>query len=126
MAKGFIGVAAGGAIAFGLITHAAAQPPQAEEIELSCDNGNTYTIWTNGHGAWTPGHIVGDSGVLIPLSFEFTFTPEVGDPETETVAKGNGSAAQGNKELVTCEFGETIPGEGTFDGVVVGFIPGNF
>ena len=48
---------------------AVAAPPSAEVLDLTCDNGHAYSIWTNGNGAFTPGHLVGEPGVLMPIAF---------------------------------------------------------
>ncbi len=100
----------------------ALRQPEVDEIELTSDNGETYPIWVNGNGEWMAGHVIGRQRCAHSLSFHL----HAGDlePETEAVAKGNGNAAKGNKDLLTCEVAETIPGEGTLDGLVVGFIPG--
>lgn len=124
MGKRFIAAASAGTIALSVAGNAAAAPPQAEEFDLECDNGEAYTVWANGNGDFTPGHIIGSPGVLVPLSFEFTFTPAGGgDPEMESLAKGNGNAMSG-KELVTCTFGFSGP-DGDLSATVVGFIPGD-
>ena len=121
--------AVAGLVALGSAGMAIAAPPDAETFELECDNGETYEIWTNGRGDFTPGHIVGSPGVLIPYYFHDvgTFTPPGGDPEpfNERMEKGNGNAMK-HRELTVCtlEFSFSDPsgasGEGTSEvGAVV-------
>jgi len=129
MRRTFAGAIAG-LVALGAAGMVAAAPPDAETFEIDCD-GTTYEIWTNGVGDFTPGHIVGSPGVLIPYYFHDvgTFTPPGGgDPESfdETIEKGNGNAMK-HRELTVCtlEFSFEDPesgasGEGTSEtGVVV-------
>ena len=49
--------------------------PVQETVALVCDNGDTFDVAVNGNGEFTPGRIVGDTGVLVPTSFgEFHIT----------------------------------------------------
>ncbi|MGY1913927.1 hypothetical protein [Blastococcus sp. SYSU DS0973] len=131
------------AIVVGGATAATAAPPSPEVLELECSNGQTYTVEVRGNGAFTPGHIIGSTGVLIPTAFgPFTFTaqPPGGDPITVTdptiETKGNGNAHGRERQTVTCTFSgtETLLEEaegfsaGTvvnFTGTVTAFIPGS-
>src|SRR5215213_10957211 len=89
-------------VVVGSVATAAAAPPEQEVIPLVCDNGNTYEAVVNGNGEFTPGRLVGSTGVLIPTSFgEVTFSAvlpggevkEMTEPGSE---KGGGSVSAHN------------------------------
>ena len=123
---------------------AAAAPPVREVVPLDCGDGQVFSVEVNGNGAFTPGRIVGSTGVLIPTGFEFDFAATSPSgvtlyEDTEVLAKGGGSA--GRQPTVSCSFsapGETLteaveiePGivlpagtTLTFSGTVTGFITG--
>ncbi|GAA4406527.1 hypothetical protein GCM10023168_21530 [Fodinibacter luteus] len=53
---------------------ALAAPPERETITLVCDNGESFDVLVSGAGSFTPGRIVGDHGVLVPIEFgDFMF-----------------------------------------------------
>lgn len=124
---------------------AMAAPPERQIFTLVCDNGQTFDVVVNGNGQFTPGRIVGSTGVLVPVSFgDFFFRAE--SPAGEELAegsfpgsaKGGGNVAQRNPQpTVTCTFEETevleefneefgLPAGTivTFGGEVTGFITG--
>ncbi len=83
---------------------AAADPinnKNAEVFQVTCDNGQTYTVVVTGGN---PGHIVGSTRNIIPVEFTFTaIDPDTGEvlfSETEP-AKGNKTGLQ--RDLITCE-----------------------
>jgi hypothetical protein len=43
--------------------------PKGETIPVICDNGTTYWVAVNGNGAFTPGHDVNSTAMLVPTSF---------------------------------------------------------
>ena len=99
---------------------AAADPinsKNAETFLLTCDNGQTYKIVTNGNGSFTPGHVVGSNLVLQPLALTFTGTQvSTGDVVfSETEYRGGGNARMKGLEgsLVTCtgDFGTFVDPE---------------
>ena len=100
---------------------AAADPRNGELIPLSCD-GQSLEVLVNGNGDFTPGHVVGDTGVFVLQSIDatFEFTPTGGETESESFTR---SKANLHGDLVTCsfDFSETSP-EGTFHafGTVMG------
>lgn len=130
------------ALVVGGATAATAAPPERETIPLVCDNGMSYDVEVNGNGSFTPGRIVGSTGVLIPTAFgDFAFRAvlpdgtvvEDSDPSVE--AKGGGNVARSPRPTVTCTFSatETLTEdeEGfpagtvvTFSGSVTGFLTG--
>ncbi len=124
--------AAAGLMALGTLGVALAAPPDAETFIVDC-GAESYEVWTNGSGDFTPGHIVGGRGVLVPYYFRDsgTYTPPgPGTPETfdETLEKGNGNAAK-NKDLTVCttefafedpETGEAFAGTSEVGAVVRG------
>ncbi len=103
----------------------------AQLIEVVC-GGQTLTVVVNGRGQFTPGHIIGSTGNLIPQAFTFTVTAtdamtgEVLFSGTDTVAKGG--QRQGLQDrLTTCTFSQTFtdPETGvtfTVSGTVTAFI----
>jgi hypothetical protein len=100
---------------------AAADPRNGELIPLTCD-GQSLEVVVNGNGDFTPGHVVGDTGVFVLQSIDatFEFTPTGGETESESFTR---SKANLHGDLVTCsfDFSETTP-EGTFraSGTVTG------
>ena len=100
----------------------------AQFIELTCW-GETITVVVNGRGQFTPGHIIGSTGNLIPQAFVFNFTVtdaggDVIDRGTETIAKG-GQRRGLQDRLPTCTFGGSFTANGltfTLSGTVTGFI----
>lgn len=127
-----LGTLAAGAVVGG-ISAAPSNAPNAEFIDLVCDNGQTYPIVVNGNGEWTPGHA--PNGVmLIPTAFpSFTgvFTDAEGNEfpiDDPPVVKGSGKAGM-NQPQVACTFeisfsdpttGESLQAVGTVEGFVVG------
>ena len=110
----------------------AATAAPGDLIPLTCDNGQHYTVQVNGNGEFTPGRIVGSTGVLVPSVIGPLHFHGVGPngqvvfDETEPAAvKGNGGT--GRQPTVTCTFSVTMVEEGTtvtFSGIVTGFITG--
>lgn len=111
---------------------ATAAPPNAEYLDLDCDNGQSYTIWTSGNGPFTPGHLVGEPGVLLPLAFlgggAVAVTPEGDIVEIEFGAadyKGNGAVAGHNpRPQTTCAYETTftLPSEDPETGLPAGTV----
>jgi hypothetical protein len=145
MRKTILGaVVAAGLLAAGAIP-ATAAPPEREVIPLVCDNGESYDVVVNGNGSFTPGRIVGDTRVLVPIAFgDFAFRAVLPDGEViedsldEGESKGGGNVAMRNpRPTVTCTFSETftlpeddeefgLPAgtEVTFSGSVTGYLTG--
>ena len=48
---------------------AASADPKDEPISLVCDNGVSYQVTVNGNGAFTPGHDLASTSVLVPTAF---------------------------------------------------------
>jgi hypothetical protein len=99
--------------------------PNAETIEITCDNGESYTVVVNGNGSFTPGHIVaGEGRVLIPVAFTVEATDGDGNVIfSESIAK-KGQMKGLVDDLFTCTFGETFEENGetfTFTGTVTVF-----
>jgi hypothetical protein len=105
------------ALVFGLVGimagPAAADPPSSAEftVPITCD-GTTYQIgFIPGHGNFTPALVTTGTGVIVPFSFDLTFTDvTTGESEHETAVKGAGS----NPDTVTCtiNFTSTDPDTG--------------
>jgi hypothetical protein len=121
----------------GLPAAAQADPSQGEAFTLDCGDAGNITITTNtGNADWTPGFVVENSDVIVPLSFHFTASTEDGTVSfDELEAKGN---AQPNRDLIECtifegtetitdpdnEFGLPVGTVVTFAGTVTGFLTG--
>ena len=107
---------------------ASADPTNAKNpqfITAIC-GGEEVSVVVNGNGTFTPGHVVGGTGMFIPIAFDltFAFTPAGGTTmiDTETASR---SVAP--RPTVTCDIPEglntfTFP-EGAFSisGTVTGF-----
>ena len=124
---------------------AIAAPPEREVIPLVCDNGQSYDVVVSGNGSFTPGRIVGSTGVLVPIAFgDFAFHAELPDgteiheSSDDVDLKGKGNVQQRNpRATVNCTFSQTfelpeydaefdLPAGTivTFSGSVTGFLTG--
>jgi hypothetical protein len=118
-------VAAGMALAVAA-TPAGADPRKGETFELACDDGQTYTVATNGNGEFTPALDADSNTVFIPLSFgPFNFT--ITDAQGNVIDSGSepgaakGKSGKNATNTLTCTFSfsgtETVEGETlTFSG----------
>jgi hypothetical protein len=92
---------------------ATADPNRGELVPLTCD-GLSLEVVVNGNGDFTPGHVIGDTGVFVVQSLDatFEFTPTGGATETESFFRSKENL---HGDLLTCsfDFTETAP-EGTF------------
>lgn len=121
---------------------ASAAPPDTPPLTVHCDDGMHYEILTSGNGTFTPGNIVGSTGVIVPVWFgDNLFTVVAPDGEVVEMPGGDEAKGQGRvlenvrKDLVYCSFSETftleVEEEGfpagsvvTFSGAVIGFVTG--
>jgi hypothetical protein len=117
------------AIVVGSAATAMAAPPEQDAIPLVCDDGNTYEVVVNGNGAFTPGRLLGSTGVLVPTAFgETTFRAvlpggEVIEETDPGSAKGGGNVSAHNpRETVTCTFELTDTLEEEEDGLPAGTV----
>jgi hypothetical protein len=129
------GAAAAAVLGLGLWAPAHADPIHAKSalpLQISCDNGQTYSAVANGSGAWTPAHDLSSSAVLVPVSFgpiTFTVTDSEGnilDQETSPSTAKPGAAAHNKNATTSCDFSgsSTAPDGTTFtiEGTVTGFV----
>ncbi len=130
------------AIVSGGATAATGSPPAPEVVDLTCSNGESYTVEVRGNGGFTPGHVVGSTGVLIPVAFgPFELTAELPDgtiieqEDPLIERKGKGEAYGRQRQTVTCTYSdtETLTEEVdgfpagtviTFSGTVTGLVRG--
>ena len=111
-----------------LAPSAAADPIKARsavKLELVC-NGTPYQVAVNGNGNFTPAHITGSTGVVVPYSLDltFTFTPPGGGPtETQTQSVSKGGPHKGAVDC-TIPFQSFSGPEGAFSiqGTATGFL----
>jgi hypothetical protein len=116
MGKSILGTALAAALVVGGATAATPAPPEREVIPITCGNGESYEIVVQGNGAWTPGRIVGSTGVLVPIAFSFEFTAVTPPPDSTIVEmefppdlKGGGNVAARNpRATMDCWFTETF------------------
>ncbi|MGH9152227.1 MAG: hypothetical protein ACRD03_07505 [Acidimicrobiales bacterium] len=101
-----------------LVVGAAGADPKGEAIPLDCDNGQSYVVYVNGNGEFTPGHVADGTAVVVPVAFgEFTGT--VRDPDGDVVetfsepGSTKGRSAKGVKDPVTCSFSFSFVGDGS-------------
>lgn len=91
-----------------VVTPASAERAGAETIPVECDNGQSYDVVTNGNGEFTPAHIVGSTGTLVPVAFgEFTGTVTSASGEVLATFTEEGSAkgqSGKNRDLLECTF----------------------
>ncbi len=123
------GLLATGGLLLAVAAPAGADPKGGDTFPLVCDDGNTYTVTTNGNGEFTPAHDVNSTSMLIPLSFgEFQGTVTYPDGTTEQITEpgiSKGQSGKNAKNTVTCTFSFSGTEDGvTFSatGTVVGFV----
>jgi hypothetical protein len=130
-------IVTGLAIAGSLASASAAwADPPGELVPLVCDNGITYEVAVNGNGAFTPGHDLASTAILVPTAFgEFHGTLTDGDGNLidefvdPAVVKGS-SGSHGRATTTSCTFTITESfedpelGQLTFtgEGSVTGFV----
>jgi hypothetical protein len=87
----------------------------ASTFLLTCDNGQIYTIVTNGNGDFTPGHIIDSGGgEVIPVAFDITVSLNGDVIEHDiTVKPGQKHGLQG--DVFTCRFSDSFTDPGTGD-----------
>lgn len=145
MRKTILGPVLAAALMAGGVGPATAAPPEPEIIPLVCDNGASFDVVVNGNGSFTPGRVVGSTGVLIPIAFsDFGFRAVTPDGEViegtfpDEDLKGGGNVVRRNpRPTVTCTFSNTftlpeddpefgLPAgtEVTFSGTVTAFLVG--
>ena len=127
MKRGFVLLGICALLIAALAPSAAADPTHAKgatQLELVC-NGTPYQVVVNGNGNFTPAHIIGSTGVVVPYSLDitFTFTPPGGPTETETQTASKGGPHQGAVDC-TIPFQSFSGPQGTFtiQGTATGFL----
>lgn len=111
------GIALGSALALGVATPAAADPPTGPgEISstLACSDGATYVITlTKANGTWTPAFDSGSQQVFIPIAFDgfeaAAYDVETGEllfafSDDEVTVK---NAPHRGHEVLDCTFSQT-------------------
>ena len=85
-------------LAVGIASADPVNSPNAEIISITCDNGQSYQVVVVAAGL--PGHIVGSTGNIIPVSFT-AIDPETGEELfSESIGQGNRVGLQ--DDLITC------------------------
>ena len=106
---------------------ASADPVKAKGsllVPATC-GGQPVVLATNGNGTFTPGHVVGSTAVIVPQSFDltFSFTPPGGPTESDTNTAEHHNV---HGDLVTCDidFTQTNPDGSSFSlvGSATGFV----
>ena len=97
------------AVALGpLAAAASADPVNAKNALVDPANcgGQPILAGVNGHGEFTPAHVVGRTAVFIPQAFDLTFefTPTGGQTQSETDTTSHHHA---HRNLVTCSINFT-------------------
>lgn len=113
---------------------ASADPVNAKgalPLQVTCDNGHTYSAVGNGNGSFTPAHDLDSNAVLIPVGFgEITFTVtdangNILDQETQAPAS-KGNSENNPHATLNCSFvgGATAPDGTMFTiaGTVTGMV----
>jgi hypothetical protein len=98
------------AAVLGGVNPANADPPGGL-FTVVCDNGNTYEISLPGNGVWRPGHDLGSTSILVPVSFgesHFVLTDAEGnvleDITQPSVTKGATPNSVPDDLLTSCTF----------------------
>lgn len=112
----FFGLAVVAVVLAGTSAAAADPVKHGEVLTLTCNNGlGTLQVAVNGNGAWTPGHVIGTTQILLPYELHITgsFTPPGGPAETFTDDLIRRAPNHGR--LTTCTFSDSgTEGGGTF------------
>lgn len=122
---------AAGLLAFGIASTfwmgtAGADPTKGEVFPISCDNGKSYEVVSNGNGDFTPAHDVGSNATLVPVSFG-AFTGTITDGNGNVVetfnepAESKGQSAKGLKNAVTCTFSFSEVSDGSHPDFPLGY-----
>jgi hypothetical protein len=111
---------------------AGADPSNAKGAALinatNCSDGNSYWVWVNGNGTYTPAHVADSTAIFVPTALDLTFSFYAPDDTllqtfTQDVAK---KAPQPN--TVSCDIplqtAFTAPdgSYGTIEGSVTGLL----
>ena len=104
MLKKLATVAATAALIVGLPAAAHADPKNADNLTLNCDNGEAYDIHVFSNGFWSPGLLADGNGVVRAVALEVngTVTPAGGEPETFT--ESGSKPVPPNAETTDCTF----------------------
>lgn len=100
----------------------------AQISATGCTDGNSYTVWVNGNGTFTPAHVADSTAVFVPTALDLTFNFYAPDntlleTDVQDVSK---TAPQSNP--VSCDIlpqtAFTAPdgSYGTIEGSVTGFL----
>ena len=109
-----------------LVIGAANADPKGEAVPLDCDNGESYVVWVNGNGEFTPGHAADSTAVLVPVAFG-DFHGIVRDTQGNIVDEFDeppslkGNSARSVKNPVTCDFEFTDTSDGSDPSFPEGF-----
>ena len=117
------------AIVLGVFAQAASADPVKAKTSATLTavcGGQNLSVSVNGNGEFDAADVIGSTAMFIPTAFNvtFTFTPTVGEPESET---DTSTKAHQPKNAVTCalpaELNTFTSPEGTFtiSGTVTGF-----
>ncbi len=96
---------------------AAADPPRGFPVTVVCDNGETYQAVVSGNGEFTPAHILGATGILVPTSFGETVNTVtdasgvVVDRSVDPASSKGGAAGRSRATSTSCTF----TASGTFE-----------
>jgi hypothetical protein len=109
-------------LSVGAASAAPTNAKKGEVLEVTCDNGETYTVAVNGNGLFTPAHILDNDGrVLVPVSFRFVGTDADGNVLFDDTISKRGQMNGVVGDLVTCTF-ETDDDGVTIQGTVILFV----
>jgi hypothetical protein len=123
----------GAALAAGSAAAAPVNAPNAIQVPLDCGDAGTFEVVVNGNGAFSPGHIVGDGGVLVPFAFgdeTFTLTDTEGNvlvEETEPAHAKGPAKPKRHRTVVECTYSFSFELDGntaTVSGSVTAFRTG--
>lgn len=116
------------------VTATATADPNGQIVTLTCDDGKTYNVALGGDGAFTPGHDVAGTTMIVVTAFgagSGTVTDADGNviEELSQLASVKGNASKDRAGSVTCTYTfdeTTTTADGRvlhvhFEGSVVGF-----
>lgn len=113
MRKLFAAAAVLGVGVVGAVGAAGAEPGDAEGFDLTCGGSTVQIVPANGHGEFTPAHVLGSSTTFVPVEFGgvsgtiFDAAGNVVASFSEDFTVSKNAQARG-RQIQDCTFGDDV------------------